>query len=131
MPTSKSGDITNAVDTIPHSEKGSRTLEQIRLEEARVTNVLCFLLAFGLITASAVTFCITKSPLSFGFLSGLALIRAFRRRQEEFAFPLSPEDLQIRLKELDVEAKRIEKQSTTASHPLFSWLGRLFGKVGT
>ena len=128
MPKSKSGDITNAIGIIPHPEKAARTIEQIRLEEARVTNLLCFFLAFGLITACAVTFCITQSPLSFGFLSGLPLIPAFRRRQGETIFPISQEDLQIKLKELDVEIERIRKQSPFTNLAPFTWLRRLLGK---
>ena len=136
MPKSQSGAIANAVDTIPHPEKAARTIEQIRLSLLRTNYALCIILTAGLIfgplIASTVAFCITRSPLSLSLLSpvvpGILLLLRLRRRPEEFAFPISQNDLQIRLKELDVEKAKIEKQSTTASLPLFSWLRRLLSQ---
>ncbi len=105
------------------------TIEQMRLEEARVTNILCALLIFGLIAACVITFCITKSIFSFSFLSFLSPIPKIRRRQEEAIFPMGPEDLQIKLKEQEVEIARIEKQSTPIGLVLFAWLRRILGKM--
>ena len=68
---------------------------------------------------------LTKNPLSFmALLPVLSQVPNIRRRLEEFALPISPEDKEIRLKELDVEIARIKKQSTLTSLPLFSWLSR-------
>jgi hypothetical protein len=47
---------------------------------------------------------------------------SLRRRKEEAIFPISSEDLQIKLKELDVEHERIKQQSKSPNLPLFTWL---------
>jgi hypothetical protein len=124
-PSCGSGGL-NASQPMNSQQQANRsTTEQVRWSLLQTSNTLCIILIVGLIVvlplASTVAFCVTKSILSFGLLSpiipGITLLLRLRRRPEEFAFPLSPEDLQIRLKELDVEANRIEKQSTTASLP--------------
>ena len=105
-----------------------KTTEQLRLEEARMVNWLCFLLVVISTTSSAVAFCVTKNPFSFSFLSLLPLLPVIRRRKEEAIFPISTEDLQIRLKELDVEMERVKKQNTSTTLPFFAWLKRINGR---
>ncbi len=112
------------------------SLEHVRLSLLRTNDALCIILTLGLIVvlplASTVAFCVTRSFFSLSLLSpiipGITLLLRLRRRPEEFAFPTSREDQQIRLKELDVEIARIKKQSTITSLPLFSWLGRLLSR---
>ena len=101
---------------------GSYTIEQMRLEQAKMIDWICIFLIFTSIIASAVSFCITKSILSFSFLSLISLLPSLRRRKEEAIFPISSEDLQIKLKELDVEHERIKQQSKSTNLPLFTWL---------
>jgi len=144
MPNSQSSDAddssnassTNTLDKKPIyqenqialSNRGPKTIEQIRLEQALMVDLLCILLIVTLIAASVVTFCITRSMFSFGFLSFLSLLPSVRRRKEEAIFPISTEDLQIKLKELDVEIERIRKQNASTILPLFTWLKRIIGR---
>ena len=100
----------------------SNTIEQMRFEQARMIDWICIFLISMSIIASAVSFCITKSIVSFSFISLLGLLPSMRRRKEEAFFPISSEDLQIKLKELDVECERIKYQNKSLNIPLFSWL---------
>lgn len=144
MPNSQNSDIDsnivvntvgNVNDTLiyrenqtPLSTKGSEIIEQMRLERVRVTDLICILLIVASVAASATTFCITKNILSFGFLSALSALPTIRRRQEEAIFPISAEDKEIKLKELDVEIARIRQRRTFASLPLLTWIHRLIRK---
>ncbi len=98
-------------DQVALKRRSSNAIEQVRLEQARMIDWICIFLIFTSIIASVVSFCITKSVLSFSFLSLLSLLSSIRRRKEEAIFPISSEDLQIKLKELDVEYERIRHQS--------------------
>jgi hypothetical protein len=103
--------------------------EQLRWSLVRTTNALSLILTMGPLIAGTIAFCITRNPWSFiALLPVLSQVSNLRRRLEESAFPISQEDLLIRLKELEVEVKRIEKQSTVASLPLFIWIRRRISK---
>ena len=52
----------------------SHTIEQMRLEQARMIDWICILLISTSIIASTVSFCITKTILSFSLLSLLSLL---------------------------------------------------------
>jgi len=125
---------SNALHSAQPAERSS--LEHMRLSFLRTTNALCIILIVGLVVvlplASTIAFCVTRSFFSFSLLSpiipGITLLLGLRRRQEEAIFPISPEDKEIRLKELAVEIERIRKQSTLTSLALFTWLRRLLGK---
>jgi hypothetical protein len=71
--------------TLP-SARGSKTTEQLRLEQARMIDLLCVLLIVALTTSSVVAFCITRSALSFSFLSLLSLLPSIRRRNLLFTW---------------------------------------------
>ncbi len=141
MPNSQSSDAddnsdasnANIVDNKPIPQenqlpppKGVRVPERFLVEQARIADLICVILIISLIAASAVTFCYTRSLLSFGFLTFIPLPLSIRRRKEEAIFPISAEDLQIRLKELDVEMERIRKHNALGNLPLFTWLKRIF-----
>jgi hypothetical protein len=113
--------ICQEVQATVHNRR-SDPLEQMRLEQAKMIDWICILLIFTSIIASALCFCITKSVISFSFLSLNSLLPSLRRRKEEAIFPISGEDLQIKLKELDVERERVKQQSKSPYLPLFSWL---------
>jgi hypothetical protein len=100
----------------------------MRLEQAKMIDWICILLIFTSIVASTVSFCMTKSMLSFSFLSLLSLLPSLRRRKEEAIFPISSEDLQIKLKELEVESERIKQQSKSPTLHLFTWLKHFIRK---
>jgi hypothetical protein len=123
-------DVTpiNQKNQTPTPKRGSKTPEQFRLEQARINDVLSILLIVIPITASVVTFCITRSLASFGFLSLLSMLPAMRRRIVEALFPISAEDLQIKMKELDVEIERIRKHNTPTILHIFTWLKRFTGR---
>ncbi len=106
----------------------SNTIEQMRLEQARMIDWICIFLIFISIVASAVSFCITKSIVSFSFISLLSLLPSMRRRKEEAIFPISSEDLQIKLKELDVECERIKCQNKSPNLPFLTWLKHFIRK---
>ena len=106
----------------------SHTIEQVRLEQARMIDWICILLISTSIIASTVSFCMTKSILSFSFFSLLSLLPSLRRRKEEAIFPISSEDLQIKLKELDVESERIRQQSKSPNLHFFTWLKHFIRK---
>lgn len=112
------------------TESRSGSVQQMCMEQAHVNNALCALLIFVAVAATAVTFCITKSILCFNFLWLLSLLPSIKRRQEEALFPISTEDLQIRLKELDVEVERIKSGKTSTVSTLIAWLWkRLRGRL--
>lgn len=113
--------------TLP-STSGPKTIEQLRLEQARTIDLLCVLLIVTLTAGSVVAFCFTRNVLSFSFLTLLSLLPAIRRRKEEAIFPISTGDLQIRLKELDVEMERVKKQGTSITLSFFAWLKRIIGR---
>src|SRR2546426_9434868 len=46
----------------------SPILWQLRIYDFWLTNFLCFLLILTIIIATAITFCLTRSPLSFTYL---------------------------------------------------------------
>ncbi len=130
-PSRGNGSLNASQTTNPQQLASRSSSEHIRLSLLRTANTLSLILTVGPLVASTIAFCITRSPLSFvALLPVLSQASNIRRRLEESAFPISQEDQQIRLKELDVEAKRIEKQSTIASLPLFSWLRRLLSQPG-
>ena len=106
----------------------SNTIEQVRIEQARMVDWICVFLISISIIASVVSFCITKSIVSFSFISLLGLLPSMRRRKEEAIFPISSEDLQIKLKELDVECERIKYQNKSPNIPLFNWLKHFIRK---
>ena len=112
----------------PPLSSGLKVTEQFLIEQARITDFFCILLIVALIAASTVTFCITRSMLSYGFLTFLTLLPSIRRRKEEAIFPISNEDFQIKLKELDVEIERVRKQNARINFPIFAWLRRLIYK---
>ncbi len=104
MPNSQSSDADNGIDasntntldnklirqenqTLPLARR-SKTTEQLRLEQARVIDLLCVLLIVTVTASSVVAFCITRSVLSFSFLSLLSLLPSIRRRKEEAIFPI-------------------------------------------
>jgi hypothetical protein len=141
VPNSQSSDADNGIDDSNANNKlvqqenqtllltkGAKTTEQIRLEEARTINLLCFLLVVISAGCSVIAFCFTKSVFSFGFLTLLSSLPSIRRRKEEAIFPISPEDLQIRMKELDVEMERAKKQDVSTKPLLFTWLKRTIGR---
>ena len=106
----------------------SDTIEHMRLEQAKMIDWICIFLIFTSIIASAVSFCMTKSIFSFSFLSLISLLPSLRRRKEEAIFPISSEDLQIKLKELDVEHERVKQQSKSPNLPLLTWLKHFIRK---
>jgi len=108
--------------------KESEIIEQLRLEQSRINDLLCIFLIVALLTASLVAFCVTRSMLSFGFLSLLSLLPSMRRRKEETIFPISAADKEIKLRELDVEIERIRKQGTPSILSFLTWLKHIFGK---
>lgn len=143
MPDSQSSDAddnsdasnANIVDDKPiHQEnqlpqpKGLKVPEHFLVEQARIADLICVILISSLIAASTVAFCYTRSLLSFGFLTFIPLPLSIRRRKEEAIFPISAEDLQIRLKELDVEMERIRKHNASGNLSLLTWLKRIFRK---
>lgn len=144
MPNSQSSDADNGIDasntnTLDNKlirqenqtlllARRSKTTEQLRLEQARMIDLLCVLLIVTVTASSVVAFCITRSVLSFSFLSLLSLLPSIRRRKEEAIFPISAEDLQIKLKELDVEIERIKKQNASTPSLFFTWLKRITGR---
>ena len=121
------GKIINQEDQAPF-KSCSHSIEEMRLEQARMIDWICILLITTSIVASTVSFCMTKSMLSFSFLSLLSLLPSLRRRKEEAIFPMSREDLQIKLKELEVECERIRQQSKSPYLPLFNWLKHVLRK---
>ncbi len=129
-------EVANTVDDKPNYQENqilplrqsSQTTEQLRVEQARMVDLLCILLIVSLTTASVVAFCVTRSLLSFSFLSLLSLLPAIRRRKEEAIFPINEKDFHIKLKELDVEIERIRKQSSSGNLPIFLLLKRILGK---
>jgi hypothetical protein len=108
--------------------KGLKMTEKFLVEQARMADFICVFLIIILIVASVVTFCSTRSMLSFSFLPFIPWILSIRRRKEEAIFPISTEDLQIKLKELDVEMEKIRKQNAPLNLPLFSWLKRVISR---
>ena len=128
-PSRGNGSLNASQTTNPQQLASRSGSERIRLSLLRTTNALCIILTVGPLVASTIAFCITRSPLSFvALLPVLSQVSNIRRRLEEFAFPTSQEDQQIRLKELDVELERIRKQSPFANLTPFTWLRRLLGK---
>jgi hypothetical protein len=105
--------------------QGLKIPDHFLVEQARITDLICVVLIVSLIAASAVTFCYTRSLLSFGFLTFLSLPLSIRRRKEEAIFPIGSEDFQIKLKELDVEMARIKNQNAPIILPLFTWFKRI------
>jgi hypothetical protein len=99
---------------LPLPPQSFQITEQLRVQEAHMVDLLCILLITFLVTASAVAFCVTRSMLSFSFLTLLSLLPSLRRRKEEAIFPISENDFRIKLKELDVEIERIRKQNSTS-----------------
>jgi hypothetical protein len=138
MPNSQSSDAddaskANIIDNklIPQGNqrvpsKRLRVPEHFLVEQARITDLMCVILTVSLIVASTVAFCYTRSLFSFGFLTLISLPLSIRRRKEEAIFPIGAEDLQIRLKELDVEIEKIKSQNVWKNLPLFNWLKGIF-----
>ncbi len=108
--------------------RGSKVTDQFLVDQARNADLICITIIFMLIAASVVTFCYTRNILSLGFLTFIPLPLSIRRRKEEAIFPISAEDLQIRLKELDVEIERVRKQNAPLNLPLFTWLKRIISR---
>ena len=108
--------------------KGLKTTEKFLVEQARIADFICVFLILILIVASVVTFCATRSMFSFGFLTFIPWILPIRRRKEEAIFPISTQDYQIKLKELDVEMERIRKQNPPINLPFFTWLKRVISR---
>ncbi len=108
--------------------KGLKVTEQFLVEQARSADLICVFLFVTLVAASVVTVCITRSMLSFGFLTFIPLLLSVRHRKEEAIFPISAEDLQIKLKELDVEMERIRKQNSSMNISLLTWLKRIMSR---
>lgn len=129
MPESQSQDADNKLirqENQSPQQKGLNLSEQFIMEQARKADRLCVLFIIVLVAATACTFCYTRSPLSFSFLTLLPLPLSIRRRKEEAIFPISREDLQIRLKELDIEMEKIRKQNPSVILTFLNWLKRLF-----
>ncbi len=112
----------------PQPPKGLKVPERFLVEQARTADLMCGIIIISLIVASVVAFCDTRSLLSFGFLTCIPLFLSIRRRKEEAIFPISTEDLQIRLKELDVEIEKIRKHNALGNLPLITWLKHIFRK---
>lgn len=108
--------------------KGLKVSERFLVEQARTADLMCGIVIISLIVASVVAFCDTRSLLSFSFLTCIPLFLSIRRRKEEAIFPISTEDLQIRLKELDVEIEKVRKQNAVGALPFFTWLKHIFRK---
>ncbi len=102
--------------------------ERFLVEQARMADLLCGVIIISLIAACVVAFCYTKSLLSFSFMTLIPLFLSIRRRKEEAIFPISAEDLQIRLKELDVELEKVKKQNALGNVPLLTWLKQMLRK---
>jgi hypothetical protein len=108
--------------------KGLNLPEHFIMEQARKDDLLCVLITIVLIGAAVGTFCYTRNLFSFGFLTLLPLPLSIRRRKEEAIFPISKEDYQIRLRELDIEMEKVRKQNSSVILPLLNWLKRIFRK---
>ena len=143
MPDSQSSDaddnsdasIANIADNkLIHQEnqplppKRLKLSERFLVEQARTADLMCGIIIISLIVASVVAFCDTRSLLSFSFLTCIPLFLSIRRRKEEAIFPISTEDLQIRLKELDVEIEKVRKQNAVGALSFFTWLKHIFRK---
>jgi hypothetical protein len=112
----------------PLSPKELHVSERFFVEQARTADLMCGVIIISLIVASVVAFCDTRSLLSFSFLTCIPFFLSIRRRKEEAIFPISTEDLQIRLKELDVEIEKVRKQNAVGILPFFTWLKHIFKK---
>lgn len=108
--------------------RGLNLPEHFIMEQARKDDLLCVLMTIVVIGAAAGTFCYTRNLFSFGFLTFLSLPLSIRRRKEEAIFPISTEDYQIRLKELEIEMEKVRKQNSAVILPFLNWLKHIFRK---
>lgn len=106
-----------------------KNIEKARQADIHMTNMLCILLIIGPTIASAVIFCITRNPasLSLAFIIPPAIIK-LRHRLQMHLYPFSQEELQIELKDREVEIERIKKQSGLSNLTILNWLRHLFIK---
>lgn len=122
----KNSVVIKPQSTAQHPENQSSNPSESRTEEMRwshfrTTNALCVLLILAVLTATTVTFCITKSPLSFSLLSCLTALPHLRHRIEIYLFPLSEEDLLL-------ELMKLKRHQSTTGHSRFAWFHHLTGK---
>lgn len=86
----------------------SPILYRLRLYDYWLTNFLCLLLVLAIIIASAITFCLTRSPLSFTYFALLKLLPSLRRRIQSFLYPLSQHELTLELARLQTKVDDYE-----------------------
>jgi hypothetical protein len=102
-----------AVDNSFTDPTASPILWRLRIWDYWLTAFLCVLIPIAAITASAIIFYLTRSPLSFTCLSILTLLIYLRRRIQSFLYPLTKDELTLELARL--HSKADDQQSLTSS----------------
>jgi hypothetical protein len=104
LPTQTLPKQDTALDNSFADPTTSPILWRLRIWDYWLTVFLCVLITLAAITASAVIFYLTRSPLSFTCLSILTLLIYLRRRSQSYLYPLTKEDLTLELARLQSKA---------------------------